>query len=71
MRTINTYNGLTGREYARKTLKEKTKCAWHLNGIIYNEGEEITQSQMLCVQTWTVEKVVRIGNVDHIYLVEK
>ena len=71
MRTINAYNGLTGKEYARKTLKAKTMCTWHLNGIIYNEGEEITQSQMLCVQTWTVEKVVRIGNVDHIYLVEK
>ena len=71
MKTLITkYNGLTGQEYARATLKEKTLCHWHLNGNIYEEGIEVTPHQMLCIQTWTVEKVERIGNVDHIYLIE-
>lgn len=57
MELITKYNGLTGQEYAKKTLKETTTCSWHLNGNIYNEGQEVTPHQMLCIQTWKVEKV--------------
>ncbi|MEM0173078.1 MAG: hypothetical protein QXI16_01065 [Sulfolobaceae archaeon] len=72
---INEYNGMTGLEYARATLNEQTSCVWHLenrNGLtnIFYEGEVVNPSEMLCIQTWVVEKVERIGNKDHVYLNE-
>lgn len=65
---ITKYNGLTGLEYAQETLNETTKCAWHLNDKVYYEGKVVTPQIMDCIQTWVVEKVERIGKVDHIYL---
>ena len=70
MELITKYNGLTGLEYARKTLKEKTVCAWHLGDKILHEDQEITQKEMNCIRSWVVEKVERIENTDHIYLNE-
>jgi len=70
MELITKYNGLTGREYAKKTINETTSCHWHLGDVVFEEGCEVTQTEMLCIQTWTVEKVERIGNIDHIYLTQ-
>ena len=69
MKELKSYKGLTGRQYALRTQKQKTKVIWILNGIKYNEEQYVSRALIMKIAESRIDKVIKENNNRVVYLV--
>lgn len=68
IKDYNQYSGMTGKEYATKTLSSTKKAVWIFRDVTFNENDIITPLEMDRIQTSIIATVRTTKDTDYIYM---
>jgi len=67
IKDYNDYSGLTGKEYANKTLSSTKKTVWIFRDVTFNENDIVTPLEMDRIQSSIIATVRTTKDTDFIY----